>query len=186
MKNINGIFAVILLSSLVLVSCSKDNSAEEALEGTFLSFNTNTKGSSSVLYSKWLPSQFPNSSQNSSEFFNLPLIKNSQFDPTRDAILVYGRRNNTFPLPTTLPQDAESYTIELLHGVNGTTVRIRVTSLLLDPLQDIFFNPGFNATFRVVIVPGEKLLPLSLSSKTVGELQNIPYETLASQFSINE
>ena len=184
MKSIKVIFPVILLSTLFLGSCSKDTSAEEALEGTFLSFTANTKGSSPVLYSKWLPSQFPNSSLNSSEFFNLPLIKNNQFDPKQDAILVYGRRNNTFPLPATFPQDAESYTIELLHGVNGTTVRIRVTSLLLDPLQDIFFNPGFNAAFRVVIVPGEKFLPLS--TKPGGAFQTIPYETLASQFSIDE
>ena len=184
MKSIKVIFAAIFVSTLSLVSCSKESSSEETLEGTFLSFSTNTKGSSTVLYSKWLPSQFPNSSQNSSEFFDLPLIKNSQFDPKKDAILVYGRRNNTFPLPATFPQDAESYTIELLHGINGTAIRLRVTSLLLDPLQDIFFNPGFNATFRVVIVPGEKLLPLN--SKTGGKLQKIPYEALAAQFRIHQ
>ena len=182
MKRIKSISMTIFLGSMLFMACSKENSEEEVVEETFLSFKTTTKGNSAVLYSKWIPSQFPNSSQNNSEFFDLPQIENSLFNPKKDAILVYGRRNNTFLLPTTMPQDAESYVVELITGINGTTTRIRVTSLLLDPLQDIFFNPNFNAAFRVVIVPGEKLLPLN--SKKTSTFQNASYETLAKDFGL--
>jgi|GEM_PF-4332483 len=184
MKRVKDISIVIFLSLTLFVSCSKENSTEEGFDETFLTFKTSTKGNSTVLYSKWIPSQFPNSSQNSSEIFNLPLIKNGLFNPEQDVIVVYARRNNIFPLPVTMPENAESYSIELLQGVNGTTTRLRVTSLLLDPLQDIFFNPNFNSTFRIVIVPGEKLLPLK--SKATAAFQKIPYEALASHFALPE
>jgi len=184
MKRIKYIASIILFSLLLSVSCSKENDPEEVVDGAFLTFKTTTNNNSTILYSKWIPSQFPNSSQNSSEIFDLPLIKNNFFNPEKDLIIVYGKRNNIFPLPVTMPQDAESYSVELLQGINGTTTRLRVTSLLLDPLQDIFFNPNFNATFRVVIVPSEKVLSLKSADRL--DFQKMTYEELASYFELLE
>ncbi|WP_273568794.1 hypothetical protein [Maribacter halichondriae] len=174
------------ISILILtLSCSKEETQpEEIEEGTFLTFETKKKGNSTVLYSKWITSQFPNSSLNSSEIWNLPLIKNSYLDLEKDLILVYGRRNNIFPLPVTMPQDAESYIIEFIPVALGIIPRLRVTSLDLSGLQDIFFRPSAGAEFRVVIVPSEKLLPLK--SGKMQDYQKMTYHELADYFNITE
>ena len=184
MKRRNYISGIIILSSILLVSCSTESAAEEVLDGEFLTFKTATKHNSTVLYSKWIASQFPNSSLNSSEFFNLPLIKNSLFNPQKDVIMVYGRRNTIFTLPVTMPQDAESYMVEVVAGVNGTTTRLRVTSLDLSALQDIFFRPSANAEFRVVIIPGEKLL--GLKSSVFKNFEKMTYEQFTDHFELTE
>ncbi len=182
MKRRNYISWIIILSGILLASCSKEGEVEEVLDGEFLAFNTVTKGNGTVLYSKWISSQFPNSSVNSSEFFNLPMIKNGLFNPQKDVIMVYGRRNTIFTLPVTMPQDTESYMIEILAVVNGTTVRLRVTSLDLSALQDIFFRPSANAAFRVVIIPGEKLL--GLKANVSKNFEKMSYEDIVEQFDI--
>ncbi|MEM8509127.1 MAG: hypothetical protein AAF717_14945 [Bacteroidota bacterium] len=184
MNRIRYILGIVILNGVLWVSCSKENDVEEIPDEAFLTFKTTPEGNSSVLYSKWIPSQFPVSSQNSSEIFDLPLIHNKFFDLEKDVILVYARRNNIFSLPVTLPLDVESYSVELLQGAKGTTTRLRVTALQLAPLQDIFFNPNFDAAFRVVIVPSEKLLPLK--SKATTDFQKMTYEAFRTRFGLAE
>ncbi len=183
-KSSKRFFNVLFIASLIL-GCSKEETPiDQTPQGTFLTFTTvsNGKQNNTVLYSKWIPSQFPNSSQNSSEVFSLPLINSKFLNLEKDVILVYGKRNNIFSLPVTMPQDAESYIVELIKVANGTSTRLRVTSLLLDPLQDIFFRPSANAEFRVVIVPGEKLF--GLSSKGPSDLGKMTYREIVEHFSI--
>ncbi|WP_273568777.1 hypothetical protein [Maribacter halichondriae] len=185
MKISQWLCCVLFVTSLVL-SCTKENATlDGSIQGEFLKFETASEknNKNNVLYSAWLPSQLPNSSQSSSEFFQLPLIQNKFLNLDEDLVMVYGRRNNIFTLPITMPQDAESYMVELLPGVKGTTVRLRVTSLDLGPLQDIFFRPSAKAQFRVVIVPGEKLL--SFKSANSPDFEKMTYAEVAHYFNLN-
>ena len=155
----------ILVLGLLLTclgSCSKEEPEFANLEdGEYLQFNTvvDKSQNSTVLYSNWVPTGFPETSLSGAEFFDLPLIKKSLFDSEKDLVIVYGKRNSVMPLPLTIPQDSESYMVELAPVEKGTIVRIRVaaTNWATEALQTIFFRPSMNSKFRVVIVPGEKL-----------------------------
>ena len=169
----------------VVFSCSKEEASaiDQLEESTFLQFKTEKgKNAETIYYTDWLKSGFPNSSQAVSETWDLPLIKEEYFDPAKDLIMVYGQRNIIYTLPATLPQDVESYLAELIPLTNGTLTRIRVTSLNLNPLQDIFFRSSAGATFRVVIIPSQKLLDLkSHNSKT---FEKMSYNELAAYFGL--
>lgn len=177
--------AIILTMSIGLFSCSKESaSSEESVQEVYLKFKNISNNKDKVLYSNWLKSQFPTSSLNNTEFFNLPLIQNKFLDLDKDLVLVYGKRNNIFNLPVTIPASLESYAVELISGPMGTTTRLRVSSLDLSPLQDIFFRSTAEAQFRVIIIPGEKLL--SLKSETAVNFEKMTYLELSRYFGLPE
>ncbi|MEX0275870.1 MAG: hypothetical protein AB3N16_15975 [Flavobacteriaceae bacterium] len=187
MKTIKTLGSTIGILALCLLSCSKVDSSEVDLIGeqTYLQFKTaNGKSDDTIYYTKWLKSGFPNSSKLASEIWDLPLIKHDYFNPTKDLIMVYGRKGNIFSIPVTLPQDNESYSVELIQGANGTTTRLRVTSLDLTGLQDIFFRPSGGASFRIVIVPSQKLLGLKASG--LKNLEKMSHEEIATYFGIRD
>lgn len=167
-------------------SCSKEEiiAEEEATQEVYLKFNTNGKNESPVLYSDWLKSEFPTSSQNNSEFYNLPTINSTFFDADKDLMFVYGKRNNIFNVPVTIASSLESYSVELLPFPFTTIVRLRVSSIDLAPLQNIFFRATAESQFRIVIVPGEKLL--NLSSKGAVDFKKMTYQELIAYFDIPE
>lgn len=168
---------------LLLLACSKENiTGEEAAQEVYLKFDTNSKSGSTVLYSNWIKSEFPTGSQNNSEFFSLPFIKKKFFDADKDLLFVYGKRNNIFNLPVTIAASLESYSVELMPNPFATTVRLRVSSIDLAPLQNIFFRATAESQFRVIIVPSEKLLGLK-SKKTV-DFEKMTYKEIAEYFGI--
>ncbi len=177
-----GILWMLLLCAF---SCSKEESSamDQLEESAFLQFKTEKGNNAEIIYyTDWLKSGFPNSSTAATEIWDLPLIKEGYFNPAKDLIMVYGQRNNIFTLPVTLPQDVESYLVELIPSTNGTLTRLRVTALDLTPLQDIFFRPLAGASFRVVIIPSQKLLDLkSTYSKT---FEKMTYDELEAYFGL--
>lgn len=168
------------------VSCSKDEAVEDVEEqAEFLKFKIASKTNGTVLYSNWLKSQFPTSSLNNSEFFSLAHIQKEFFDADKDLMLVYGKRNTIFNLPVTIPASLESYSVELITSIPGVTmVRLRVSSLDLAALQNIFFRATAEAQFRVVIIPGEKLI--DLNSKHSADFENMSYQELHDYFELPE
>ncbi len=185
MRNSHKFQMVLFTIIITMLSCSKEETQiQEELEAEFLQFSISSKvnGNEAVLYSDWIPSGFPNSSSNNSEIWDFPLVENSLFNPDKDLLLVYGKKGNVFTLPVTMPIDDESYIVELLPGKIGTTTRLRATSLSLGPLQDIFFRPSSKARFRIVIVPGEKLL--TLKTGVFPEIQKMSYAEVSTRFNI--
>ncbi len=184
MKFTKRFFSILFIASLMMACSKESDSLEEPLQSTYLKFAKASNNKDKVLYSDWLKSQFPTSSSNNTEFFNLPLIQNKFLDLDKDLMLVYGKRNSIFNLPVTIPASLESYAVELLPGPIGTTTRLRVSSLDLSQLQDIFFRSTAEAQFRVIIIPGEKLL--SIKSKSLVNFEKMTYEEIATYFRISE
>lgn len=190
MKTTKTLRAAIFMIIICLTACTKNEDLEIDFigESEFLKFNTTTNKNQSgpVLYSEWIPSGFPNSSLSGAEFFDLPLIKKDFYDIDKDIIIFYGKRNSVSQLPVTIPVSSESYMVELFPATNVTIPRIRVTSLhwATEALQDIFFRPSLKAAFRVVIIPGEKLLSFKSNDST--DFEKMTYEEIAAYFELSK
>lgn len=187
MKTFKIVFATLLFVLSFLSSCTKsDESQTPYVESKELKFTsaTSKNQNSTVLYSDWIASGFPNSSLSGAEFFDIPLIKKEYFDSDKDLLIVYGKRNSVMQLPVTIPTSSESYMVELAPSTNGTIPRLRVTSLhwATEALQDIFFRPEKKAKFRVVIISGNKLIGLKSSNRP--KFQKMTYEEITSYFEI--
>ena len=186
MKPFQKLRGILWMLLFITFSCTEEESSaiEELEEASFLQFKTE-KGSNAeiIYYTDWIKSGFPNSSPAATEIWDLPLIKEEYFNPSKDLIMVYGQRNNIFTLPVTLPQDVESYLVELIPLNNATLTRLRVSSLDLAPLQDIFFRPLAGSSFRVVIIPSQKLL--DLKSTYSNAFEKMTYKELEAYFGLS-
>lgn len=169
-------------------SCTKSEEIliEENIDGTYLQFSTSTSKDQNdvVLYSNWVKTEFPKSSNSGSLQWHLPYIPNELLNLDQDLVVIFAKRNHLFQLPMTAPTSNEHYTTDFGKYPKGVLASIRVYAFnwQTEPLNDIFFGANTEAMFRVVIVPGEKMFELSSNNSIT--IESFTYEDLASKFNI--
>ena len=188
MKSLQILGITLLALVLCSTSCSKNEESpiEENIDGTYLQFSTSTSKDQNdmVLYSNWVKTEFPQSSNFGSVQWHLPYIPNELLNLDQDLVVIFAKRNHLFQLPMTAPTSNEHYTTDFGKYPKGvlSTIRVYAYDWQTEPLNDIFFGANTEAMFRVVIVPGEKMFELSsTNSKTI---ESFTYEELASRFNI--
>ena len=188
MKSSQILGSTLLALVFSTTSCSKSEEilVEESIDGTYLQFSTSKSNDQNdmVLYSNWVKTEFPQSSNFGSLQWHLPYIPNELLNLDQDLVLIFAKRNHLFQLPMTAPTSNEHYTTDFGKYAKGVLASIRVYAFnwQTEPLNDIFLGTNTEAMFRVVIVPGEKMFELSSTdSKTI---ESFTYDELASRFNI--
>ena len=188
MKSSQILGSTLLALVFSTTSCTKSEESpiEENIDGTYLQFSTTTGNEQNdiVLYSNWVKTEFPKSSNFGSVQWHLPYIPNELLNLDQDLVLIFAKRNHLFQLPMTAPTSNEHYTTDFGKYPKGilASVRVYAYNWQTEPLNDIFFGTNTEAMFRVVIVPGEKMFELSSSNSIA--IESFTYEELASRFNI--
>lgn len=136
-------------------------------------------GTANVIYSDWIPSEFPEEINGTFDQWSLEGTDLTQEDHDSSVILVYARRGQLIhQLPDSFYGSVQEHWNYRLLDANDDLIAIRVTSIDGNNIG----QPYLNGDFRYIIIPGG----IPTSGKSAKDYTKMSYEEICNHFNIPE